>query len=80
VITVFVVVVTGDPPGVLLGVVVVDVSVIGVPFLRPVTTAVESDPRNELKSLLILLITFVCPGFAVALFIAVTWLLRSDAV
>jgi len=38
VITVLVVVVTGNPPGVVLGVVVVDVSVIGVPLLRPVTT------------------------------------------
>ena len=47
VIVVFVVVVVGVPPGVVLGVVVVDVSLIGVPFLRPVTIAVASEPKNE---------------------------------
>jgi hypothetical protein len=56
---VVVVVVTGTPPCTLLGVVVVDVNVIGMPFLRPVTTAFESVPRNELKSLLMLLMTLV---------------------
>jgi hypothetical protein len=54
-----VVVVTGNPPGVGFAVVVVDVSGIGVPFLRPETTAEESEPRNELKSLLILLVTLL---------------------
>ena len=63
VIAVVVVVVVGKPPGVVLGIVDIDVNVIGVPFLRPVTTAFESEPRNELKSPLILLITFVCPWF-----------------
>jgi hypothetical protein len=67
-----VVVVTGKPPGVGLGVVVVEVSVIGVPFLRPVTTVFESAPRNELKSPLILLMTLVCPWLAVVSFIVVT--------
>ena len=54
-----VVVTVGDAPGVAAGVVVV--RVIGVPFLRPVTTAVESEPRNELKVPLILPVTLVSP-------------------
>ena len=54
-----VVVTVGAAPGVAAGVVVV--KVMGVPFLRPVTTAVESEPRNELKVSLILPVTFVSP-------------------
>jgi hypothetical protein len=63
-------VVAGNPPGVELG--VVDVSVIGVPFLSPVTTAGESEPRNDLKSPLILFVTLVWLWLAVVLFIVVT--------
>jgi hypothetical protein len=54
-----VVVTVGVAPGLVAGVVVV--RVMGVPFLRPVTTAVESEPRNELKVPLILPVTFVSP-------------------
>jgi hypothetical protein len=80
VIVVVVVVVVGKLPVVVVGVVVVvvvgvlvvDVNVIGVPFLKPVTTALASAPRNELKSLLILLITFVWPWLVVVLFSVVT--------
>ena len=46
-------------PVVVLGAVLV--SVIGVPFLSPVTTALESAPRKELKSELILSTTFESP-------------------
>jgi hypothetical protein len=49
-----VVVTVGAAPGVEAGVVVV--KVMGVPFLRPVTTAVESGPTNELKVYVFLLL------------------------
>jgi hypothetical protein len=54
-----VVVTVGAAPGVADGVVVVNV--MGVPFLKPVTTAVESGPRKELKVPLIFPVTFVSP-------------------
>src|SRR3989338_4470332 len=54
-----VVVVMGGAPGVAPGVVVVNA--MGVPFLRPVTTAFESAPRKELKSELILSTTLAPP-------------------
>jgi hypothetical protein len=40
---------TAIPRGVVLGVVVVRVKLIGVPFLKPVTTVLVSLPRNDLK-------------------------------
>jgi len=61
-----VVVTVGAAPGVAAGVVVV--RVMGVPFLRPVTTAGESEPRNELKVPLILPVTLVSPWLAAKLF------------
>src|SRR5262245_44399385 len=77
---VVVVVVVGKPVVVVLVVVWVRVRLIGVPFLNPVTTAVESEPRNELKSPLILLVTLVCPWLAARVFICVAWLFKSVAV
>jgi hypothetical protein len=73
-----VVVTVGSAPGVAAGVVVV--SVIGVPFLRPVTTVVESEPRNELKVPLILPVTFVSLWLAAKLFMRDASLLSAEAV
>ena len=56
---VVVVVVLTVVPGVLPGLAVVRVSVIGVPLRSPVTTAFESAPRKELKSVLIFSTTLV---------------------
>jgi hypothetical protein len=53
-----VVTIDGDPG---FAAAVVVVRVIGVPFLRPVTTAGESGPRNELKVPLILPLMLVSP-------------------
>jgi hypothetical protein len=47
------------------------VNVIGVPFLRPVTTALESAPRKELKSELILSTTLESPWLEASVFILV---------
>ena len=56
-------------PVVVLGALLVNV--IGVPFLRPVTTAFESEPRKELKSELILSTTFESPWLEARVFILV---------
>jgi hypothetical protein len=80
VIVVVVVVGTGGAPEVLLGVAVVVVSVIGVPFLRPVTTLLELEPRKELNSPLILPVTLVSPWLADKVFIRAASLFRSVAV
>src|SRR5574341_403880 len=76
---VVVVVVTGKPVVVLV-VVCVRVRLMGVPFRNPVTTAVESEPRNELKSLLVLLMTLVCPWVTARVFICVAWVFKSVTV
>src|SRR6266478_7558240 len=77
---VVVTVVVGAPPGVLLGVVVVVVSAIGLPFLRPVTTALELEPRKELKSPLTLPMTLLSPWLAARAFILAASLFKSVVV
>jgi hypothetical protein len=54
--------------------------VIDVPFLRPVTTGFASDPRKELKSLLILSTTWLSPRFVAKVFMRDASVLSADAV
>jgi hypothetical protein len=74
------VVVTGGAPGVVLGAVVVLVSFMGVPFRSPLTTAFESDPKNPLKSSLILPMTLLWPWLAAKESIFVASVFNSVAV
>jgi hypothetical protein len=80
VIVVVVVVGTAGAPGVVLGVDVVVVRVMGVPFLSPVTTALELEPRKELNSPLILPTTLVSPWAALKVFILAASVFRSVVV
>jgi hypothetical protein len=70
--------VTGGAVGVLPGVVVT--KVIDVPFLRPLTTGFASDPRKELKSLLILSTTWLSPRFVAKVFMRDASVLSADVV
>jgi hypothetical protein len=79
-IVVVVVVGTDGDPGVLPGVKVVVVSLIGVPFLRPLTTALEFEPRKELNSSLIFPMTLLSPWSAVRVFILAASLFKSEVV
>ena len=71
-----VVVVVGVIPGVAPGVVVV--SVMGVPFLSPATTALASAPRKELKSALSLSTTLPSPSVPVILSIRAASVVRES--
>ena len=71
---------SGEAPGVLPGVELVVVSVIGVPFLRPVTRALELEPRKELNSPVILPMTLLSPWPAVKVFILAASLFKSVVV
>ena len=71
---------TAGAPGVALGVDVVLVSVMGVPFLSPLTTALESEPRKELNSPLILPTTLLSPWVAPKVFILPASVFKSVVV